>query len=522
MRMRFALLLLLASSLTAAVVNVPAGASLSTALRNAQAGDTLRLANGATYTLANEVGTLRWSAPVTVTSASPRGALLDCSATCYISGAKNLVLRELHIRGRINLDGLAAWEGSGDVTFQGNLWESGDNGFTENLKAAHVARIRVLDNVFWRNGTGARDRLVDFVNVDDSEIRGNAFVRALNGAIQIKGGSERGSVAGNYVLWGGQRAIQIGGSTCWDEAAQTGCWGRRKDGSVIRPNEVGWEAIDWVVSDNVVVCDVSCLSLSTQRGTAVHRNTFYMPQLTGGMYFARFLQEVESQTKPYIQPSRDARIERNAWFYPVTRLSDGKGGVNAALLNWSDSGDRTQSWLERTGMQVDSFLFDANAFYAVTPIVDASRGGRNPPEYPHMHVVGSCCYWCPFDWRRNWLSQIPAGVLDWGLPTMRLTASEYAAIGTSSPVGPSWWKPDPAMVPPPPMELDVYPASQPLYGWAGPGTGAPPVEPDEPPAPVSELFILRLPSGAVLLFDSRAEAEGWLGRAEIERVERRP
>ena len=439
-------------------IHIRNDAQFQQALRTVKAGDTLSLAPNV-YTLRNQVGTLRFEkAPVTITSEDGTDpARFDCLATCYVSGALNLRLEGLEIEGRMNFDGVSNFGSSGSISFIGNTFTSSPTQHKDILKIAHLTDITIRGNKFIRVGNGAKDRPLDVVNADRFIVENNYFENCNFGCIQIKGGSESILVTRNFLNGGGQRGIQIGGSTCWNAEKNEGCWGQRIDLSVVRPDDVGSEAIDSEVSHNIVIDPVACFALSTQRQSYVHHNTCYFSRRHGGMFFFRILQETEPQTAPLLLPNQDIRIENNLFLYPVVK--DGGGpGINAALVNFND------------GQDFESMHFARNAFYATSPIVNRDFGARAVPGYPHRHPAGGPP-WVKFDWRKEWLDQVYPVIVDWGLPSMRALAPEYRDIGArasyESPIG------VPGMiidnVAPSPIPKEAYPRGTPFYGWEGDG-----------------------------------------------------
>jgi parallel beta-helix repeat protein len=363
-------------------------------------------------------------------------SVINTEPTLHTSGVSLLHFRDLKIEGRLNIDdfvGRCDGFTFSKVRFRSNGTLASTN---ETVKLTRVSDF-TFHGTDWDRTTNANDRLLNIVGGDKIRINKSIFKNGNNGAIQVKGGAKNVIIKDNYINRCGQRAIQIGGSTCFT------CWGK--------DTEPGpYEAEDCLVTNNIVLSNGSGIVISTQKGTVVTHNTFFtVPE--GGQYLFRLLQEVEEVSKNHIRPSTEIVFKNNAFFYPVTAL-DGRGGINGQVANWNN------------GQDFDTFDFDHNGIYAYTPIVNSQFGARQ--IYPHRHPSADTI---PVKWKKNAVDQVYPDVIDWGLPTMRILNSAWATIGADGKnVGVKGFSLGAPVTRP--LSKKWYDLQeQPLYGWEGPG-----------------------------------------------------
>lgn len=93
------------------------------------------------------------------------------------------------------------------------IHDIGGGGNQDCLKLSGVDDYFVLDSSFARCGGGMSGSGIDHVGCHDGHIQGNYFESMSGNAIQTKGGSENIRIAANTIINGGERALNIGGST---------------------------------------------------------------------------------------------------------------------------------------------------------------------------------------------------------------------------------------------------------------------------------------------------------------------
>ncbi|MBI1358316.1 MAG: tandem-95 repeat protein [Acidobacteria bacterium] len=221
-----------------------------------------------------------------------------------------------------------------DVEFENVFFQS-----AAALTSEANIKVAKMDNLVVRNCTfkGWGDEAIDTVAVWGGLIENNQFIGLSNyrqrTSLQLKGDSRDIIVRNNYFQDGGDRVIQIGGST--------------DAGRFRGPAE--FEATNIEVYGNRMVGGLACFSLSTQTGSRFHHNTCYLPTL----FVGRLLQENKNML-----PNQKGTIDHNLFVYP--------NSLNLEFLNVGD------------GVDYQSFVFESNAFYQVD--------GDNP-YFPHLPVV---------------------------------------------------------------------------------------------------------------------------------------
>lgn len=441
--------------------DVPVGANIAEFIKdkNAVDEDVFKLGVGE-YSLLDYTEKLRFDSHIAING--KEGSIIKAQKVSQLTGIKGWIFQDITIDGRLNIDD-GKYPSEKIEFFNIKSLSNINTVGTENFKLTRTKSVLISNCYFERTvnangiGQGSTDRLVDIVGGNDIEIMNCNFYNGNNGAIQAKGGVLRFNFHDNFVNYCGQRAIQIGGSTCWhpQNTPPTGCWGKDSEGVYISPKYYGWEAIDCKVHDNIVVSNGSCISISTQSGTKVFNNTFYIPRDTGGIFLMRFLQEVEPDSIGLLRPSEQAQVYNNAFLYPITK-DGGKAGINGAIINWND------------GQNFNSFAFHNNAVYATSPITSPGFGKLGVYQHRHMVTDGPSKY-MPFNWKVNLLDQVYPDVIDWGLPSMQLYGYADRNIGCrrervgakNMPLG---------RISPSPISLKGYPENQPLYGWEGCGS----------------------------------------------------
>jgi hypothetical protein len=443
-----------------------------------------------------------------------RTATIHCPGGLHIRNPSTLQIGSICINGRINID--ADRPKYGDVIIFGVKWvHTHPVSHKEMLKLSHVNRVIVEGCALLHTGN-ITDRLINCVGSHDLSVSSSYFENPLQGAIQVKGGAQSPRITGNIVNCTkpayGQRAIQLGGSSC------ATCFGYHEDGSKIQPEEVGWECLDGVVAHNRIYNCVTPFVSSTSKGNLFRNNLSYYDGRFTSSYLARILQEEEDGANPRMNGQQDILFEDNIWMYHV-------GQINAEVINKGGNG-RPQLY--------DTIKWNRNAFYAVSPIKDANLGRQG--IYPHRHPVVRKGQWNPMDITGDgsWIDQEPLYIRGhWH----DCKTTQDKAPGPNIVGGPDWFRPHKwAGVPELPADLDSYQAAGvDTYGWAGPGidiseyvepTPEPPAPPAPPVDPGDELvqtnvhYELRVGSNghSIAACDTEQEARDFLDDITIWRV----
>ncbi len=143
-------------------------------------------------------------------------------------------------------------------------------GNNDMLKMSGVDNFIVRNCVF-RNGSPGGS-MIDMVGCHDGSFEGNRFENAGSNCIQAKGGTRRIRITRNLFLGGGQRAINIGGSTGLP---------------YLRPQDADYEAMNISVFANIFTGAVAPIGYVGAVYCEVFNNTMYLPE----KWAVRILQE---------------------------------------------------------------------------------------------------------------------------------------------------------------------------------------------------------------------------------------
>ncbi len=284
--------------------------------------------------------------PITIRggSAGAPARLGGGNVALHLSGCHYVTLRFLEVAG-CRTNGINIDDGGGDARgpSRGIIIEdcaiaaTGGRGNQDALKMSGVDAFVVRRCRFagW-GGSG-----IDIVGchdgvVADCQFEGKAGFAQANG-VQMKGGSARIVVRGNFFRDAGQRVLNIGGSTGL---------------AYFRPEVGDFEAEDIEVVGNRMVGGMAAVAWINSRDGHVHHNTIYLPE----KWVGRILQE---NVDPRFQPSQS--------------------GVFANNLVVFDR--RVRSFINvGTGTAPETFVFRENAWF--------ESGGSRRPDLPVAETAG--------------------------------------------------------------------------------------------------------------------------------------
>ncbi len=149
-------------------------------------------------------------------------------------------------------------------------------GNNDLLKLSGLDHFEVR-NCEFRNGAAGGSG-IDMVGCHHGIIRGNRFEQMGSNAIQCKGGSENVRIEGNFFKNGGQRTLNIGGSTGLQ---------------FFRPDTAHFEAANIQVFSNIIIGSQAPIAFVGAVHVSVVNNTIYQPE----KWVIRILQET-------VDPSR--------------------------------------------------------------------------------------------------------------------------------------------------------------------------------------------------------------------------
>lgn len=274
-------LLLGFASARAATLHVGTGqpyATLSAAVAVVAPGDTI-LIHAGTYSGGLFFADLKGNENQWITIRNAPGA------TVVFEGGSNAVqLTEpayLHLRGLVfqhqtgngfNLDDGGSYDTPAhhivfeDCTFR-DMSASGNN---DLLKLSGLDYFEVRHCTFQNGATGGSG--IDMVGCHHGLIEGNYFENLGSNSIQCKGGSEWVRIEGNFFRDGGQRTLNIGGSTGLQ---------------FFRPDTAHFEAANVQVFANIIVGSWAPVAYVGAVNVTVANNTIYQPE----NWVIRILQE---------------------------------------------------------------------------------------------------------------------------------------------------------------------------------------------------------------------------------------
>jgi len=181
----------------------------------------------------------------TVTGQTGNGMNMDDGGT-FESTAKKVVLENIFFR---------------DMAASGN---------NDMLKLSGLDSFEILNCHFENGSTGGSG--IDMVGCHYGNIRQCRFVKQGSNSIQAKGGSSNLHLEKNFFINGGQRSLNLGGSTGL---------------AFFRPAGANYEARDILVSGNIFEGSVTPIAYVGCRNVQVVNNTIYHPE----RWIMRILQE---------------------------------------------------------------------------------------------------------------------------------------------------------------------------------------------------------------------------------------
>ena len=272
-----------------------------------------------------------------------------------LSRARYVVVHDLEISGAtangINCDDGGEYanpEAARFVVFRGlDIHDIGGDGNQDCLKLSGLNDFWVKDSSFARCGGGMSGSGIDHVGCHRGVIANSRFEQMAGNAVQCKGGSEDLTIVANHIVDGGQRAVNMGGSTGFE---------------FFRPplstGSPSFEARRIHVLANVIERGFSALAFVGCVDCLAANNTIVDPE----NWVIRILQETVSGGGFTFLPASQGRVANNLVYYGVADLS--------VHVNVGADTDAT------------SFSFANNLWYA------HDDPGQSTPSLPVMEDMG--------------------------------------------------------------------------------------------------------------------------------------
>lgn len=172
----------------------------------------------------------------------------------------------------VNIDDGGSYETpASNIIIRNCLWEGIDaSGNNDELKLSGVDDFEIRDCIFLNGSKGGS--LIDMVGCHQGIISNNLFGVGGSNCIQAKGGTKEIVITRNRFKWGGERAINIGGSTGME---------------FFRPRGINYEASDIKVWSNIFIGGVAAVAFVGAVNCEVVNNTIINPE----KWVIRILQE---------------------------------------------------------------------------------------------------------------------------------------------------------------------------------------------------------------------------------------
>lgn len=187
-------------------------------------------------------------------------------------------------------------------------------GNNDLLKMSGVDFFEIRDCTFLNGSAGGSG--IDMVGCHEGLISGNRFQNQGSNSIQVKGGSKNIRIENNFFKNGGQRTLNLGGST---------------NLQLFRPTDARFEAAGLTVYSNIFIGSDAPIAFVGCVQTEVTNNTIYLPQ----KWAIRILQETVDTSRFY--PCGNNSFTNNIIYHDSRVSSDCNVGPNTNPQSFSFS-----------------------------------------------------------------------------------------------------------------------------------------------------------------------------------------
>ncbi len=349
-RMFFLIIVLFVSTVHARILPIGSGeySGLEAAAADARPGDTILFRSG-THAGGAYVADLKGSSSdAWITITGELGVLISGGGNAFhLSDPEWVRISHLAFDGQtgngVNIDDGGSYETPAQFLLIEDCEWLGINatGNNDMLKLSGLDHFTIRRCSFFNGSPGGS--MIDMVGCHDGEFFGNRFENAGSNCIQAKGGTKDIRIGHNAFYNGGQRAINIGGSTGLP---------------YFRPIDASSEASDILVIANIFTGAVAPIAFVGAVNCSVVHNTIYLPN----KWVVRILQE-----------STDARFE--------------KCGFNVFLNNLIVLDNRAAGPTFNIGSNTapETFQFRNNLWYNID---NGAWAGPNVPTPDLESIVG--------------------------------------------------------------------------------------------------------------------------------------
>lgn len=249
-----------------------------------------------------------------------------------------------------------------------SIHDIGGDGNQDCLKLSGVNDYLVLDSEFSSCGGGGSGSGIDHVGCHHGLIAGNYFHDNSANAIQTKGGSEDIEIRGNHIVNGGQRSLNMGGSTGFTffrpPLSETSANAEARDIRAVA------SLIEGSVAPIAFVGCVDCLAAN---------NTIVNPE----NWLLRILQETTSTPSYEFEPSSYNAIANNIFYFDRSAISTYVNiGPNTAAGTFTFSNNLWYAHDNPAGSEPILPAVETNGIYEQDPgFVDGYRIGQTSPAF---------------------------------------------------------------------------------------------------------------------------------------------
>ncbi len=360
---------LLSSSLSATTLNVGPQreyADPRVACLQAKPGDTVLIYPAqyrGTFWIENLNGTAE--APIVIRGADRAGVVFEGgSESMHFSECSYLIIENFSVRGQtgngMNCDDGGTFDTpTHHITFRGITFGSmGATGNNDQLKLSGLDDFVIEDCIFEDGAAGGSG--ADMVGCHRGVFRNNVFRRLGSNCIQAKGGTQFIRIERNTFVDGGERALNLGGSTGL---------------AFFRPQDARFEAADLTVVANLFVRSVTPIAYVGSIRVTVTNNTIVDPQ----RWVFRILQETVDTSR--FAPCGNNTFQNNVVVFRSTLSRHVNIGANTAPSSFTL---RNNLWYNvdapNSSRPQEAQLTETSSLYGRDPLLRGYTTGDYRPQ----------------------------------------------------------------------------------------------------------------------------------------------
>ncbi len=358
------ILFLIHTTITANTLHVGLGqkyANPRLACLEAKPGDTILIHNGVyqgAFFIENIQGTP--NAPIVIRGMDRDSVIFQGgSESMHFSECSHMIIENFTVNGQTS-NGMNCDDGGtidtpthhmtfSNLTFSG----MGANGNNDQLKLSGLDDF-VIENCIFENGSPGGSG-ADMVGCHKGIFRNNIFRKSGSNCIQAKGGTRYIRIEQNSFIDGGQRALNLGGSTGLE---------------FFRPLDATHEAADLMVTGNVFVGSVTPMAYVGSVRVSVTNNTIINPE----RWVFRILQETVDPNR--FEPCGNNIFQNNLVVFRSTISRHVNIGGNTAPQTFLL---RNNLWYNvdnpSASKPQEAQLMESNSLYGIDPELESYQNG---------------------------------------------------------------------------------------------------------------------------------------------------